>query len=760
MSYYEPSPYGNGSNFYGSSGATASEETLLLASTLGLGIESYASLDPHRHDSLLDSPSSYPSYDPESPFNSSIVPVRHVGMDGILKTKLMGVGTDGGFLTSPLVIGKSKMLGSHSRPSTAGGFRTESPAVSTPGTSYDSSEVGMARGMSNGGMGLGYSNGAGGMGIGISGLNPLHGALEMGDYGSSSNHRGYGEGSRSAGRARTTSGESAFYPHAPDLSAMTTPKARRTRDSIVPLQGPHFVEHRFPASPPLQTGGPSIPATERKASRPHPHRTIMKAKSCSALNKPRIPITEPLTPTSNHCSNLYGIPGVPYNSPVDDPLQVIEPSVMPFSFADLYNFGLAADSTEGIDTRKSPYAFANQLLMAEKNGTRAGTGGYTEDQDFNLLHSLPTPYLAHGSGFSSPSSTYHSDTSPELNYLSSGEVPYTSVLSGPPMLAVSSIETSNPYVLHSPLPQPQAHTPNPTSRQPCLPYNARRHQVFSDPVDPSLLLSPTHHQVHAATSPGIQHFSYPTRFAAPPPTVAPPHLISPTYAPAQLQSYPEYIPVMDPSLFTPLSPTPIRRELTTFERNLETFDDIYEAYSQASTNHSTPGKRGRTTDDDEDGSGDYIPGAPSPSLETPRKRLRTVASAPNLPTTPSKRLRPGPRPKVTQSPQESHQSVFSVVSPPVPNYKYLSSPYQSDGDAFYGTDDEGREPEEPVTKEVIRSLYTGVASHHNEDGVKVLKRYICLMEGCGRTFPRKSAIESHIQTHLEDKPFICPHDDW
>ncbi|KPV75766.1 uncharacterized protein RHOBADRAFT_14078, partial [Rhodotorula graminis WP1] len=35
----------------------------------------------------------------------------------------------------------------------------------------------------------------------------------------------------------------------------------------------------------------------------------------------------------------------------------------------------------------------------------------------------------------------------------------------------------------------------------------------------------------------------------------------------------------------------------------------------------------------------------------------------------------------------------------------------------------------------------------------------CLIEGCGRAFPRKSAIESHIQTHLEDKPFVCPHDD-
>ncbi|KAK9899521.1 hypothetical protein P389DRAFT_139619 [Cystobasidium minutum MCA 4210] len=37
--------------------------------------------------------------------------------------------------------------------------------------------------------------------------------------------------------------------------------------------------------------------------------------------------------------------------------------------------------------------------------------------------------------------------------------------------------------------------------------------------------------------------------------------------------------------------------------------------------------------------------------------------------------------------------------------------------------------------------------------------YVCSIPGCEKEFPRKSAVESHIQTHLEDKPFACPYDE-
>lgn len=59
-----------------------------------------------------------------------------------------------------------------------------------------------------------------------------------------------------------------------------------------------------------------------------------------------------------------------------------------------------------------------------------------------------------------------------------------------------------------------------------------------------------------------------------------------------------------------------------------------------------------------------------------------------------------------------------------------------------------------LPKDVIRCLYTHV-NQMGEDG-KMIKNYVCQIEGCGRIFPRKTAIESHIQTHLEDKPFVCP----
>ncbi|KAH9825309.1 hypothetical protein DFH28DRAFT_22085 [Melampsora americana] len=59
-----------------------------------------------------------------------------------------------------------------------------------------------------------------------------------------------------------------------------------------------------------------------------------------------------------------------------------------------------------------------------------------------------------------------------------------------------------------------------------------------------------------------------------------------------------------------------------------------------------------------------------------------------------------------------------------------------------------------LPKDVIRCLYTNL-NQIGPDG-KSMKNYMCQIEGCARIFPRKTAIESHIQTHLEDKPFVCP----
>jgi hypothetical protein len=806
-------------------------------------------IQPHtfHHRSSTSPPSSsarsgagitgFPLYDPDSPFNSPIVPVTSLGPDGRLKTRLMGVGTDGGFLTSPMLFGGStSSQGRSSASSTAGD-------IQIAGSTMDLNAASAA------------------MGMGISGVGEVNGVVELGaDYGNP-NLRIYGM-PKSVPRNRTAS-ECGFLPYPDHLPTTTLGRGKNNVRDIIPVEvGSKFVEHRFPKSPSADKTTSTIGKrlVKKVVSSINTSRKLNKAKSCSALtgDEPIPHSSIPLTPTSTRTST-FPLPGVPYNSPIDvlaaqtTPSHPhVEPSIMPFSFADLYNFGLAVDSVEEIDPRKSPYAFANDLLIAE-NG---GLGGYGDDAFGNLAHSLPTPYLAHGSGFSSPSTTsYLSDTSPELDmgmgmtmgmglgmgYMSPGEMSSTSMLSAPSMMSVPSLD---PYVV--PLDALAPSMLN-AGRQRCVTYNTRPGHGHSrsiastgmtvpSAVNPALLSPPTRgHQRHAS-SPGMHHFipdnpppvpsippnfSYPARFVPPAPTSA-----WSTNLPLDLEitddvneygiaipSSPSYtlnpMPPLSAAVLNAMSPgSDVFSDMSerniddAFDDNLVDFDDIYQIYSRGNAT-PTKAKRARGGSDDEDqrsdlddGSGEYVPGVLSPNVATPstRKRLRTVASAPNLGThsnhttaafpsspIPIRRLRPGPRPKGQKSPQEAQMSVFQVMtSPPLPYHargrRATSSPYLSDASpvlpqhGFGGSDDdftasshpgsmEEGDENEGVPKEVIQSLYSGLASHMS-GGVKIPKRYVCLIEGCERTFPRKSAIESHIQTHLEDKPFVCPDHDW
>ena len=65
-----------------------------------------------------------------------------------------------------------------------------------------------------------------------------------------------------------------------------------------------------------------------------------------------------------------------------------------------------------------------------------------------------------------------------------------------------------------------------------------------------------------------------------------------------------------------------------------------------------------------------------------------------------------------------------------------------------------------LPKEFLEKLYTTFMTMDGSVTNQPVKRFKCLIEGCERHFPRKSAIHSHIQTHLEDKPFVCPTGDW
>lgn len=65
-----------------------------------------------------------------------------------------------------------------------------------------------------------------------------------------------------------------------------------------------------------------------------------------------------------------------------------------------------------------------------------------------------------------------------------------------------------------------------------------------------------------------------------------------------------------------------------------------------------------------------------------------------------------------------------------------------------------------LTKEFLESCYTCFMTVEDGEGAAPCKRYRCNIDDCGRIFPRKSAIHSHVQTHLEDKPYVCTEPDW
>ena len=65
-----------------------------------------------------------------------------------------------------------------------------------------------------------------------------------------------------------------------------------------------------------------------------------------------------------------------------------------------------------------------------------------------------------------------------------------------------------------------------------------------------------------------------------------------------------------------------------------------------------------------------------------------------------------------------------------------------------------------LPRSFLEKLYTTYLTTEGSHTGQPVKRFRCLIEGCERNFPRKSAIHSHIQTHLEDKPFQCEAEDW
>jgi hypothetical protein len=65
-----------------------------------------------------------------------------------------------------------------------------------------------------------------------------------------------------------------------------------------------------------------------------------------------------------------------------------------------------------------------------------------------------------------------------------------------------------------------------------------------------------------------------------------------------------------------------------------------------------------------------------------------------------------------------------------------------------------------IPKHVLKFLYDEITCPSESADDSTAKRYVCKLDDCRRSFARKTAIESHIQTHLEDKPFVCSTLNW
>lgn len=212
---------------------------------------------------------------------------------------------------------------------------------------------------------------------------------------------------------------------------------------------------------------------------------------------------------------------------------------------------------------------------------------------------------------------------------------------------------------------------------------------------------------------------------------------------------------------------------------------------------------------------------PGPSRETvmnipppPQSYGHVASSAPTSPETPRKRkshprignpLRPGPKPKpktpkkgkgvgssqtASSPPNQSidpHLPGSSRVGessfrPPSPSSKQLDFGPDLITSAIQRTAAGGQlippplprpqpqlviqPPRNPdngasgLSRNFLETLYDTYQTMEGSMTGQPVKRFKCLIEGCERTFPRKSAIHSHIQTHLEDKPFVCEVEDW
>lgn len=827
-----------------------------------------------------------------SPFH-----VKSLTRDGRLKTKLMGIGHDGGFLTSPIITGPPRSdsrTGGVVRPEISidsplpqhasenipvlplqRSLRARSASVSSemvPSLSMGTtaSSMGFASGAMSSSTSMSAHGSRDGLMLGYGDddtkHNSLFGELELAGLGMGltnvpalDDHALDLFGPNLGANPNVSISQPTFDEFA-DLSLPPPPRAQQSLQNAADIRLTQsgrlvFAEELEPVGGPAspqqhrqQTSDQQPQQTSNRPVKALPTRSLNKAKSCSALSPSaremaaRSPYyDEPLTPVSAHASPYEGsyagsnsastgsAGAAPANRVPDVPSHLL-------SFADLYHYGLVQEAALATSIRQSPL---NQM-PASFGGVGLGMSGRSLRTSDNRLY--PS-----GSGTASTVSSpgaHHGMYAPSdpASHYRTPEEPSSAVMLDRPSTASSRSSLSHrpaPVNFSRPGVLSQHHVyalPAPSQQQ-----QQQQEQQYDGPMDnPANDRRQTRQQNRALRQPAessvygnpARNFSYPTRFASaqqrepyerePYEEMAPVSRQQPTrthmQAPSQFATSRPPAPEVQwaqppPQIPLPPVPTTPRRQrinpharcltgpagsmadypltgpdanydedyMDEYEQQLATYDSLYQPMQLPLPPPPPPpmtaGKRAREHHDDL-----AIEAPLSPSSDDQRpKRLRSVASAPCLQ---SRRLKPGPRPKVTKTPEQEHQSVFNAtLSPAIPQIHRGASPFSSpllseDDGEFPALDANGQiattstityvpgppalpgQPRSSVPREVIQSLYSHIPSHLTSAGVKVPKRYVCLIEGCERSFPRKSAIESHIQTHLEDKPFICPHDDW
>ncbi|GAA5989280.1 hypothetical protein JCM10908_001237 [Rhodotorula pacifica] len=807
-------------------------------------------------------------------FAVSPFPVKSLTRDGRLKTKLMGIGHDGGFLTSPIIVGpprtdsRTGRLARHEISIDSPMPQQHTPSEGIPvlplqrsfraRSASVSSEMAPSLSMGTTASSTGFTSGAMSSSTSMSAHhsrdggklayddNSLLGQMDLTGLGVDLSHV-------------PALDDNTLDLFGPDLCAnpnlnlsqpgfegfidLPLPPPPRQSNSLQNETDIRLTQSgRLVFADELDAGGLAQQRPQRgqqQSQRPvkaMPSRSLNKAKSCSALSPSAREMAaqspyydEPLTPVSAHNSpydtSFASSNGASTNSAGTAPAPAI-PEVPPhlLSFADLYHYGLVQEAALANSIRKSPL---NQMsadfggIGLGMSGSATGNGNRLYAAGNGLVSSLgsspATPYGTDGSA--DPASHYRTPEEP------SSAIMYARPSTGSSRSSFSHGAGPTPVNFSRPRMPSQSYA-QAEPLQPS-PYAAGHFDDSANGRRPSRQSrAPRQPAESSIYGNSARNFSYPTRFAAAqhseqydqraqvPPPLPPQSRMEPAtpqFAPPRPAS--NEVQWAHPPPQIPLPPvptTPQRRRINPharcltgpagsmadypldnpdahygdemideYERQLATYDSLYQPM-QLPVPPPPPaaagGKRTREQDD-----GPVYGTAPSPGTEDQRpKRLRSVASAPCLP---SRRLKPGPKPKTMKTPEQEHQSVFNAtLSPPVPQIHRGASPFSSpllsdDDSEFPALDANGQiattstityvpgppalpgQPRSSVPREVIQSLYSHTPSHMSASGVKVPKRYMCLIEGCERSFPRKSAIESHIQTHLEDKPFICPHDD-